>query len=196
MTSALPHLPNVDLAPFRVPDLAVFGHVGSFEHAPRILLLYGSLRERSYNKLTVFEAERLLQAMGAETRVFDPSGLPLADAAPESHPKFQELRAAAQWAEGMSGARLKGTVRGGHHENTDRLDSAEHGCAEANAREDVGGDAGLRWLAILQRGQSDAGAGPMDAHADDSETQFGGQCLPGVRCSRPDETTVLLRPHR
>ncbi len=70
-------------------------------HAPRILLLYGSLRERSYSRLVTEEAARLLDAMGAETRIFDPSGLPLPDAAPEDHPKVQELRDLAQWSEGM-----------------------------------------------------------------------------------------------
>ncbi len=70
-------------------------------HPPRILLLYGSLRERSFSRLLSVEAERLLRAMGAETRVFDPAGLPLPDGAPESHPKVQELRELAAWCEGM-----------------------------------------------------------------------------------------------
>jgi len=70
-------------------------------HPPRILLLYGSVRPRSFSRLLTFEAERLLLAMGAETRVFNPSGLPLPDDAPESHPQVQELRDACAWAEGM-----------------------------------------------------------------------------------------------
>ena len=65
------------------------------------MLLYGSVRERSYSRLLSEEAARLLQAMGAETRTFDPRGLPLPDDAPEAHPKVQELRQLAQWAEGM-----------------------------------------------------------------------------------------------
>jgi arsenic resistance protein ArsH len=71
------------------------------QHRPRFLVLYGSLRERSYSRLLAFEAARLLEAMGGEVRVFDPTGLPLADGAPESHPKVQELRSLAIWAEGM-----------------------------------------------------------------------------------------------
>ena len=71
------------------------------QHRPRILMLYGSLRERSYSRLLTFEAARLLEAMGAEVRVFNPSGLPLPDDAPDSHPKVQELRALALWSEGM-----------------------------------------------------------------------------------------------
>jgi len=71
------------------------------QHRPRFLLLYGSLRERSYSRLLTFEAARLLEAMGGETRVFDPAGLPLADGAPDSHPKVRELRDLAAWSEGM-----------------------------------------------------------------------------------------------
>jgi len=64
-------------------------------------LLYGSLRERSYSKLLTLEAARLLQALGAEVRIFDPLNLPQPDATPDSHPKVQELRDLAAWSEGM-----------------------------------------------------------------------------------------------
>ncbi len=70
-------------------------------HAPRFLLLYGSVRERSYSRLLTLEAARLLEALGGEARIFDPSGLPLPDDAPDSHPKVQELRELVQWSEGM-----------------------------------------------------------------------------------------------
>ena len=70
-------------------------------HKPRFLMLYGSVRERSYSRLLTFEAARLLVAMGGEVEVFDPSGLPLPDDAPESHPRVQELRRLAMWSEGM-----------------------------------------------------------------------------------------------
>jgi arsenic resistance protein ArsH len=59
------------------------------------------LRERSFSKLLTLEAQRLLVAMGAETRVFDPHGLPLPDAAPATHPKVAELRESAAWSQGM-----------------------------------------------------------------------------------------------
>jgi len=65
------------------------------------LLLYGSLRARSFSRLAAEEAARLLQAMGAETRLFNPSGLPLPDDAPDTHPQVVELRALCEWAEGM-----------------------------------------------------------------------------------------------
>ena len=86
-------LPNLLAEHFRKPVID--------GHAPRILLLYGSLRERSFSRLLSEEAARLLQAMGAETRTFNPSGLPLPDDAPDDHPKVQELRALTLWAEGM-----------------------------------------------------------------------------------------------
>lgn len=70
-------------------------------HKPRILLLYGSLRERSYSRFLTVEAARLLDTFGAETKIFDPHGLPLPDGAPETHPKVQELRALAAWSEGQ-----------------------------------------------------------------------------------------------
>lgn len=72
----------------------------SFDHPPRFLLLYGSLRERSYSRLLVEEADRLLRSFGAETRIFDPRGLPQPDDADPSHPKVQELREASIWSEG------------------------------------------------------------------------------------------------
>jgi len=94
-------LPNIDNDLFDVPDLARLLPTARASHPPRILLLYGSARERSYSQLLTEEAARLLSKMGAEPKIFDPRGLPLPDDAPESHPKVQELRQLAQWAEGM-----------------------------------------------------------------------------------------------
>ena len=94
-------LPNLDIQSFEVPDLARLLPLQRATHPPRILLLYGSARERSYSRLLTEEAARLLRTMGAEPRIFDPRGLPLPDDAPEDHPKVQELHELAQWAEGM-----------------------------------------------------------------------------------------------
>jgi arsenical resistance protein ArsH len=94
-------LPNVDAAFLDIPKASTLDTATVTTHPPRILLLYGSLRERSYSKLLVLEAERLLQAMGCETRVYDPAGLPLPDSVPTDHPKVAELRALALWSEGM-----------------------------------------------------------------------------------------------
>lgn len=95
-----PELPNLDEALLAMPDLARLGQT-SLAHKPRILLLYGSNRPQSYSRLLVLEGARLLQRLGAETRVFDPSGLPLPDDAPDTHPKVQELRELMQWSEGQ-----------------------------------------------------------------------------------------------
>ncbi len=92
---------NVDAACFQVPVQASLINKTPSSHPPRILLLYGSLRERSYSKLLTLEAARLLEAMGAEAMVFDPLGLPQPDGAPDTHPKVQELRDLAAWSEGM-----------------------------------------------------------------------------------------------
>jgi arsenic resistance protein ArsH len=70
-------------------------------HAPRILLLYGSLRKRSFSRLLTEEAARILRRLGAETATFNPAGLPLPDDADADHPKVQELRDLVMWSEGM-----------------------------------------------------------------------------------------------
>ena len=94
-------IPNVDPALFAMPDIRALLSAKPSTHAPRFLLLYGSLRDRSYSRLLAEEAARLLRAMGGETRTFDPAGLPSVDGAPDDHPKVSELRSLAQWAEGM-----------------------------------------------------------------------------------------------
>lgn len=101
LASDLTDLPQVDAAHFQAPDVARLGLAQPATHAPRFLLLYGSLRQRSFSRLLVEESARLLQAMGAEVKVFNPSGLPLPDDAPDTHPKVQELRELVQWCEGM-----------------------------------------------------------------------------------------------
>jgi len=97
----LTELPNINPDLFQAPSAEQTAAAAPSNHAPRILLLYGSLRGRSFSRLATEEAARLLEAMGAETRIFNPRGLPLADAEEASHPKVQELRDLAEWAEGM-----------------------------------------------------------------------------------------------
>jgi len=94
-------LPQLDEHFFKLPQQQLLVQQQVSTHLPRILMLYGSLRERSYSKLLTLEAARLLEAMGAEVRVFDPMGLPQPDAAPDTHPKVKELRDLAAWSEGM-----------------------------------------------------------------------------------------------
>lgn len=86
-------LPDIDVDVLRAPD--------DPGHAPRILLLYGSLRPESYSRRAAEESARILRHLGCETRVFDPTGLPLVDSDDGSHPKVVELRELAVWAEGM-----------------------------------------------------------------------------------------------
>jgi len=92
-------LPNIVSGLFRPIDRQKLETPAELTHPPRILLLYGSLRERSYSRFLAQEAERLLQTFGAETRIFAPSGLPLPDDTGPDHPKVQELRELSTWSE-------------------------------------------------------------------------------------------------
>jgi arsenical resistance protein ArsH len=99
-------LPDVDAFPALDPEfldaadwpaLAAEGP----SHRPRILILYGSLRERSYSRFLAQEAARLLVRLGCDVRIFDPTGLPLPDSGPATHPKVQALRELSNWSEGQ-----------------------------------------------------------------------------------------------
>ncbi|HZW19518.1 MAG TPA: arsenical resistance protein ArsH [Luteimonas sp.] len=106
---ALPHVATDLLPPPEHGRLAA----GS-DHPPRILLLYGSLRPQSFSRKLALEAERILRHLGAETRVFDPHGLPLLDSVDKSHPKVQQLREWSLWSEGQVWASPErhGTITG------------------------------------------------------------------------------------
>ena len=84
-----------------MPDYARLEPHARLSHPPRILLLYGSLRKRSFSRLLVEEAARILRELGAESRIFDPRDLPLPDATSDRHPKVQELRELSLWSEGQ-----------------------------------------------------------------------------------------------
>jgi arsenical resistance protein ArsH len=92
---------NLDADFYQDPSFEALSPPTRSTHPPRILMLYGSTRERSYSRLLTLEAARLLESMAAEVRVFDPHGLPQPDTTPDSHPKVRELRDLASWAEGM-----------------------------------------------------------------------------------------------
>ena len=94
-------LPNIDVKQLETPDLNRLFPKETTLHPPRIVLLYGSIRERSYSRFVTKEAAKILNKLGAETRVFDPRGLPQPDGATEDHPKVKELRDLVLWAEGM-----------------------------------------------------------------------------------------------
>lgn len=93
-------LPNIDKECFNKPDSSQL-EVTASQEPVRILLLYGSLRKRSFSRLAVEESAKLLEQMGCETRIFNPSGLPLPDDEDESHPKVQELRDLMAWSQGQ-----------------------------------------------------------------------------------------------
>ncbi|PCC98884.1 arsenical resistance protein ArsH [Halopseudomonas pelagia] len=94
-------LPALDADQLPAPDTDQLGRTPELQHPTRILLLYGSNRPTSFSRLLTEEAARLLQHLGAETRIFDPSGLPMPDDAPDTHPKVQQLREWMQWSEGQ-----------------------------------------------------------------------------------------------
>ncbi|QNA89998.1 arsenical resistance protein ArsH [Massilia sp. Dwa41.01b] len=99
--STLPHLPNIRPELLDVPSVEKLAPVGDMRHPPRILLLYGSLRERSFSRFLTFEAARILEHFGAEVNIFDPMELPMVGSAPETHPKVVELRELCLWSEGQ-----------------------------------------------------------------------------------------------
>lgn len=87
-----------------LPDHTIDGVLSSLDvtsstHPPRVLVLYGSLREKSYSRLLAEEAARVLESFGAEVRVFRPHDLPVFDRTSTSHPEVQRLREASIWSE-------------------------------------------------------------------------------------------------
>ncbi len=95
-------LKNIELNQFHQIQQQELVKTDDFDHPPRILLLYGSLRERSFSRLVAEESKRLLEALGCEARIFDPTDLPLPDSVKaEDSEKVQELRDLAKWSEGM-----------------------------------------------------------------------------------------------
>ncbi len=95
-------LQNLEDMPALNKDLLAGGMVPQGEHKPRILMLYGSLRERSYSRLAIEEAARILIYLGAEVRIFDPRDLPLpGQTENDNHPAVKELRDLSIWSEGQ-----------------------------------------------------------------------------------------------
>jgi arsenic resistance protein ArsH len=101
MNDTIPNLPNIRPELLDMPTIDKLEPVGDMNHPPRILLLYGSLRERSFSRFLTFEAARILEHFGAEVKIFDPMTLPMVGSVPETHPKVVELRALCLWSEGQ-----------------------------------------------------------------------------------------------
>ena len=101
MQTTIADLPNINAGQLDMPDLDKLAPVGELDHPPRILMLYGSLRERSFSRFLTEEAARILVHLGADVKIFDPSELPMAGSVPETHPKVVELRDLCIWSEGQ-----------------------------------------------------------------------------------------------
>lgn len=94
-------VPNLDQARFSSPDPKRLNLNDVSQHKPRILLLYGSLRPRSFSRLLIEEAARILVHLGADVRIYNPAALPLANSVPAEHPEVQAFRALSLWSEGQ-----------------------------------------------------------------------------------------------
>jgi arsenic resistance protein ArsH len=97
----IPNLPNVQPELLDMPTFEKLAPFGDMNHAPRILMLYGSLRERSFSRFLTYEAARILEQFGADVKIFDPMELPMVGSMPETHPKVVELRELCLWSEGQ-----------------------------------------------------------------------------------------------
>lgn len=97
----IPDLPNIDPARLDLPAAERLAPADAIDHPPRILMLYGSLRERAFSRLLTEEAARILRHFGADVKIFDPTGLPMVGSVPETHPKVAELRELCIWSEGQ-----------------------------------------------------------------------------------------------
>jgi len=95
------NLPNINPEQLDLPSMEKLVQIGDVNHPPRILMLYGSLRERSFSRFLTEEAARILEHFGAEVKIFDPMELPMAGSVPEDHPKVVELRELSLWSEGQ-----------------------------------------------------------------------------------------------
>lgn len=93
-------LTHIDFTQLETPDFHRFTSTPS-THKPRILLLYGSLRERSFSRLVIEECARILAHFGADVKIFNPEGLPQNDSGDDQHPKVVELRELMMWSEGQ-----------------------------------------------------------------------------------------------
>jgi Predicted flavoprotein len=103
-------LPNIQLDLLETPRFEQV-QAKALEHPPRILLLYGSNRERSFSRLTVLEAGRILEHFGAEVKIFHPKGLPLPEDAETHIPKFRNYMNCLHGLKAWFGVRQNDMVR-------------------------------------------------------------------------------------
>ena len=165
-------------------------------HPPRILILYGSLRARSFSRLSGEEAGRILHRLGAEVRFFNPSGLPLVDDGVDAtHPKVRELRDLVAWCEGMvwSSPERHGAMTGLMKTQIDWIPLSEGAVRPTQGKT----------LAVMQVSggsqsfnarEPDAHPWPLDAAADDPQPVLDPQGVSGIRRGGPDAPLAALRP--
>ncbi len=184
---------NLDETCFAAIDENRLLNAPRHRHAPRILLLYGSLRARSFSRLVTEEAARILHRFGAETRTFNPSGLPLPDDAEANHPKVQELRELVSWSEGMvwCSPERHGAMTGVMKTQIDWIPLALGAVRPTQGKT----------LAVMQvSGGSQsfnavnqlAHSRPLDASDHHSKPVFGPESLRRVRRFQPHEAFILL----
>ena len=189
------HLPHLDLELFDRPCADKLASVPTVAHPPRILLLYGSNRERSFSRLLTFEAARLLQVMGAETRIFNPSGLPQVDDAPDSHPKVQELRELVLWSEGQvwCSPERHGAMTGVFKSQIDWIPLSMGAVRPSQGKtlalmQVSGGSQSFNALNQMRVPRA------LDAHVHHPQSVVSGQGVSRIRRRRSNETLGLLRP--
>ena len=133
----LDDIPNMEPNCLKSIDTAQLAAPDALDHPPRILMLYGSLRTGSYSRKSAQEGARILQALGCEVRMFDPTGLPLPGIeGADQDPKVLELRDLAIWSEGMvwSSPERHGAMSGIMKLQIDWLPLSMGGCAQRRAR--------------------------------------------------------------
>jgi arsenic resistance protein ArsH len=101
MAERLPDLPNIRPELLDLPTAEKLAAPAEMTHPPRILMLYGSLRDRSFSRFLTWEAARILEHFGAEVKIFDPLELPMVGSVADTHPKVVELRELCLWSEGQ-----------------------------------------------------------------------------------------------
>ncbi len=174
-------IPQLDTDLVDLPSADKLGIEKTSIHKPRILLLYGSTRERSFSRLMVEEAARLLEHFGAEARIFNPSGLPLPDDAPDNHPRVKELRELMLWSEGQvwCSPERHGSMSAVFKAQIDWVPLAMGAVRPTQGK--TLAVMQVWWLAVVQRGQSAASAGTLDAHVHHPQPILRAKGLYGVR---------------
>src|SRR4028118_1763749 len=168
--------------------------MANFMHKPRILFLYGSLRERSYSRLLAEESARVIEDFGAEVRFFNPLELPIYGSVPDTHPKVQELRELSLWSEGQvwSSPEMHGNITGIMKNQIDWIPLSIGALRPTQGRT----------LAVMQVsggspsfkcGQYASTASALDADDHHPEPVFRAQGFRAVRRGRSDETGPALR---